>query len=254
MDLSEKSRWRNDLNRWYDPNVGRWISKDPIGFEAGDANLYRYVGNGATFRTDPSGLWWWDDDWISHGIGGMLGFHGDEVLEEASQSLGRPGFNLGFAGGGYIGPGGQVVLPSYQIIWNWGELSFDFYEYHNAIPCISDGLGWEDVVAGGIGTPGASFNVDLGFFFAYDLPSISPSDYEGSFNEYSGGFIGPGIGGYFNYAVSPGANQNPWTSGDGPWSIGGGVSLGIPGGFELQPDHLHSTLGVTFCFSMQIER
>lgn len=32
------------------------ISKDPIGFEAGDANLYRYVGNTPTTLTDPSGL------------------------------------------------------------------------------------------------------------------------------------------------------------------------------------------------------
>ncbi len=32
------------------------ISKDPIGFAAGDANLYRYVGNGPTNATDPSGL------------------------------------------------------------------------------------------------------------------------------------------------------------------------------------------------------
>ncbi|HBJ39162.1 MAG TPA: hypothetical protein DDZ51_31330, partial [Planctomycetaceae bacterium] len=30
--------------RWYDPTIGRWISQDPIGFAAGDANLYRYVG------------------------------------------------------------------------------------------------------------------------------------------------------------------------------------------------------------------
>ena len=42
--------------RWYDPATGRWLSQDPIGFEAGDANLYRYVGNGATTKTDPSGL------------------------------------------------------------------------------------------------------------------------------------------------------------------------------------------------------
>jgi uncharacterized protein RhaS with RHS repeats len=34
---------------------GRWISQDPIGFDAGDANLYRYVGNEATGATDPSG-------------------------------------------------------------------------------------------------------------------------------------------------------------------------------------------------------
>ena len=36
----------------------RWgiISKDPIGFAAGDANLYRYVENAPTTHTDPSGL------------------------------------------------------------------------------------------------------------------------------------------------------------------------------------------------------
>ncbi len=42
--------------RYYDPATGRFISKDPIGFAAGDANLYRYVGNGPTNATDPSGL------------------------------------------------------------------------------------------------------------------------------------------------------------------------------------------------------
>jgi RHS repeat-associated protein len=42
--------------RWYDPATGRFISQDPIGFEAGDANLYRYVGNGPTNFVDPSGL------------------------------------------------------------------------------------------------------------------------------------------------------------------------------------------------------
>jgi RHS repeat-associated protein len=42
--------------RMYDPGIGRWTSSDPIGFAAGDANLYRYVGNAATGATDPSGL------------------------------------------------------------------------------------------------------------------------------------------------------------------------------------------------------
>ena len=32
------------------------LSLDPFGFEAGDPNLYRYVGNGPTNATDPSGL------------------------------------------------------------------------------------------------------------------------------------------------------------------------------------------------------
>jgi RHS repeat-associated protein len=47
--------------RWYDPSAGRWTSEDPLGFAAGDSNLNRYVGNGPTNATDPTGLapeWW----------------------------------------------------------------------------------------------------------------------------------------------------------------------------------------------------
>ncbi|WP_153559448.1 RHS repeat-associated core domain-containing protein [Roseimaritima sediminicola] len=49
---------QNNRARWYDPTTGRWLSQDPIGFAAGDANLYRYVGNGPTTKIDPSGLEW----------------------------------------------------------------------------------------------------------------------------------------------------------------------------------------------------
>ena len=42
--------------RWYDPGSGRWLQPDPLGFAAGDPNLYRYVGNTPTGFTDPSGL------------------------------------------------------------------------------------------------------------------------------------------------------------------------------------------------------
>jgi len=42
--------------RYYDPQLGRWLSADPIGF-AGGLNLYTYVGNNPVTRVDPSGLW-----------------------------------------------------------------------------------------------------------------------------------------------------------------------------------------------------
>ncbi|MCS7044855.1 MAG: RHS repeat-associated core domain-containing protein [Gemmataceae bacterium] len=42
--------------RYLDPTTGRWTTQDPLGFAAGDANLYRYVGNMTTMATDPSGL------------------------------------------------------------------------------------------------------------------------------------------------------------------------------------------------------
>ncbi|MDD4271174.1 MAG: RHS repeat-associated core domain-containing protein, partial [Thermoguttaceae bacterium] len=45
-----------NLNRWYDAVVGRWLSEDPIGFAAGDPNLYRYVGNSPGMFGDPDGL------------------------------------------------------------------------------------------------------------------------------------------------------------------------------------------------------
>ncbi|GIW95290.1 MAG: hypothetical protein KatS3mg110_3331 [Pirellulaceae bacterium] len=41
--------------RYYDPAVGRFISEDPLGFAAGDANLTRYVNNSVISHTDPSG-------------------------------------------------------------------------------------------------------------------------------------------------------------------------------------------------------
>jgi RHS repeat-associated protein len=31
--------------RYYDPKIGRFISKDPIGFAGGGVNLYRYLRN-----------------------------------------------------------------------------------------------------------------------------------------------------------------------------------------------------------------
>ena len=42
--------------RDYDPRIGRWTAKDPIGFEGGDSNLYSYVSNAPIRFVDPFGL------------------------------------------------------------------------------------------------------------------------------------------------------------------------------------------------------
>jgi len=44
------------LYRAYDPNLGRWISRDPIGEFGGGNNLYEYVNNNGIIYTDPLGL------------------------------------------------------------------------------------------------------------------------------------------------------------------------------------------------------
>ncbi len=70
--------------RYYDPEIGRFISKDPIGFAGGDTNLYRYVGNSPLNWIDPLGLIWatigYDYqrnhnflDWLRNRITGNIG-------------------------------------------------------------------------------------------------------------------------------------------------------------------------------------
>ena len=41
--------------RDYDPRIGRWTAKDPLGFAGGDTNFYAYVANDPVNRADPSG-------------------------------------------------------------------------------------------------------------------------------------------------------------------------------------------------------
>lgn len=41
--------------RDYDAYAGRWTIKDPIGFEGGDVNLYRYVNSDPVNYVDPEG-------------------------------------------------------------------------------------------------------------------------------------------------------------------------------------------------------
>jgi RHS repeat-associated protein len=43
-------------NRTYSAELGRFVQTDPIGFRAGDVNLYRYVSNNPVNLTDPLGL------------------------------------------------------------------------------------------------------------------------------------------------------------------------------------------------------
>lgn len=42
--------------RDYDPEIGRWTAKDPLGFAGSDSNLYAYAANNPINLIDPSGL------------------------------------------------------------------------------------------------------------------------------------------------------------------------------------------------------
>jgi RHS repeat-associated protein len=62
-----KARWWDEdtgladfRSRWYDPEIGRFISEDPIGL-AGGINVYRFVGNNPVSGWDPFGMFDPDD-------------------------------------------------------------------------------------------------------------------------------------------------------------------------------------------------
>ena len=43
-------------NRWYDSDLGRFLSPDPSGINGGTTNMYQYANNSPTQYVDPSGL------------------------------------------------------------------------------------------------------------------------------------------------------------------------------------------------------
>ena len=54
-ELDVETNLQYNRARYYDSSTRRWMTEDPIGFNAGDSNIYRYVNNSPTNHTDPSG-------------------------------------------------------------------------------------------------------------------------------------------------------------------------------------------------------
>lgn len=55
-EFDDDTGYQFNRRRYYDPATGRWTTRDPIGFEPGDYNLYRYIGNSSLNAIDPLGL------------------------------------------------------------------------------------------------------------------------------------------------------------------------------------------------------
>ena len=111
--------------REYDPQVGRWLQKDPIGFGGGSTNLYGYVVNDPVNFVDPSGK---NPVLIAIGVTGFIGGV-TSAIGTASQGgtyyqIGQS-FGVGFVGGAgaatiFILSGGSALAGFLGIVVDTG--------------------------------------------------------------------------------------------------------------------------------------
>jgi RHS repeat-associated protein len=92
--------------RYYHPGLQRFMSEDPIGYAAGDINLFAYTGNSATNFRDPSGK-----EFVSMAVvGATLCATGAVAGAAAYQALsGRKSTFLGFLTGAAAGCVGGIA-------------------------------------------------------------------------------------------------------------------------------------------------
>ncbi len=103
--------------RDYDAFTGRWTAKDPIRFNGGDTNLYRYVGNEPVNRIDSSGLVWTAQNIIGI-ITGM-----SQVVWAGAATIGAP---VLFAPMASTGIGLGVAVAGTVAVWSAAqELAID---------------------------------------------------------------------------------------------------------------------------------
>ncbi|MBW2136058.1 MAG: carboxypeptidase regulatory-like domain-containing protein [Deltaproteobacteria bacterium] len=82
--------------RDYDPDIGRWTSKDPIFFLGGDTDLYGYCLNNPVNWVDPDGLAGFAFD-----VGGAYGTGWGKTDPGAGSASAGSGFYIGAKEGGY---------------------------------------------------------------------------------------------------------------------------------------------------------
>jgi RHS repeat-associated protein len=157
-------QWYSELglydlrNRFYSPDIGRFLQGDPLVFGGGDSNLYRYCGNNSSTNADPLGLWYIDINITGGFIFGVTG-----GLQINSSGV------YPYLGGGLVTPGvsasvtGSLQDPSPET-WSIGLQAADVITVQVGRTVGSEG---EWFLEGGGGfPPGASLTT------FYTFPSL----------------------------------------------------------------------------------
>lgn len=115
--------------RDFDAEMGRWLVRDPIGFDGGDTNLYSYVGNDPINRIDPSGTTLSDVNIVNVVAGAAMVGGGETLIAGGTASgatvVGAPLATLGVIGGttGLITGGALLLGEWYNLLKEPQELS-----------------------------------------------------------------------------------------------------------------------------------
>ncbi len=135
----------NYRRRYYDPVIGRFTSRDPLGYILGELNLYTYTHNSPVNFTDPYGLYWGEDqiNWWLHesavpgpygqpmsewGQNGPTGW-GDPVsyTEKSCGTWHKPAERIALgtavAATSVAIAAGTGAIPNWSIGWKGGEIT-----------------------------------------------------------------------------------------------------------------------------------
>ncbi|CCQ90849.1 conserved hypothetical protein [Nitrospina gracilis 3/211] len=92
--------------RDYDPEVGRWTTKDPIRFDGGDVNLYGYAFNDFINSSDASGLY---------------GSDSCSYYEQVCEAYGTPYECTDAKIACNLAPKGNNLIPKGETLTNWAQ-------------------------------------------------------------------------------------------------------------------------------------
>ena len=209
--------------RFYDATTGRWLSEDPLGFSAGDVNLYRYVWNAPIGYVDPMGT---DGGGVGTGGGGGydpppgggggagLNWHYAGLWDVASWASGGAG-GLGGANGRdglWLGPDGRGCV-------------------RGSAGSSDDGGSILNSLGGGFGTSSAGSGSGDSLWLGPDgRGCVRDSSGRGGRRELPDGCFGGGRDGRDDLWNDDGCNRTPG-GGGGPIDDGGGTLSHLGGGF-----------------------
>lgn len=242
-------QWYGDIglydlrNRFYSPDIGRFLQPDPIGFNGDSSNIYRYCGNNPLTRVDPTGTVFGEGLVIGGVTGGTLGgigglsygvtnqlislanggnFSWSTVWHDTQVGAGG-GALLGAAVGGFVDPD-LVSVPVAITVVNVGGAAF-IGAYQAAMehvspsnPSSSSGTTFTFDRSTGLMSssgPGGSFNY-------YDAGDGVIYVYDQNWNWVEQKDLGNSSGGAGSGNPGGGSSGNPGSDGSG--SRGGGSS------------------------------